>query len=158
MWKCVNCAEQVEDQFEICWSCGFGKDGSPPPAPQTIKQVEETKIPLDPLWSIQSTFGFKPPEQNEEAQTPLETVKAASHAPAIAPEQQIAETPSLHDKVDRQISITYEPEIVVATIRRAFVRDFGLFGFLWLAGGLTAAVYLLISGDYKEMNQTRFVL
>jgi hypothetical protein len=27
MWKCSNCGERVEDDFEVCWSCGTTRDG-----------------------------------------------------------------------------------------------------------------------------------
>jgi hypothetical protein len=29
MWVCSNCAEQIEDQFTVCWSCQLGEDGTP---------------------------------------------------------------------------------------------------------------------------------
>jgi hypothetical protein len=28
MWKCINCAENVEDNFDICWNCNNDKNGS----------------------------------------------------------------------------------------------------------------------------------
>jgi hypothetical protein len=28
MWKCKKCYEELEDQFEVCWSCGTDKQGS----------------------------------------------------------------------------------------------------------------------------------
>ncbi len=28
MWKCKNCGEEVEDNFEICWNCSSNKDGT----------------------------------------------------------------------------------------------------------------------------------
>lgn len=31
MWVCVNCSEQVEDDFEVCWNCQSARDGTPPP-------------------------------------------------------------------------------------------------------------------------------
>lgn len=30
MWKCKKCNETVDDEFDSCWNCGTGKDGSPP--------------------------------------------------------------------------------------------------------------------------------
>src|SRR5947207_2122739 len=27
MWKCLGCGIQVEDELEICWSCGTDVDG-----------------------------------------------------------------------------------------------------------------------------------
>jgi RNA polymerase subunit RPABC4/transcription elongation factor Spt4 len=32
MWKCSKCGEQVEATFDVCWSCGTGKDGSEDPS------------------------------------------------------------------------------------------------------------------------------
>ncbi len=44
MWKCKCCGEALEDTFDRCWSCGTGKDGSPPEAPVEFEeaQVEST--------------------------------------------------------------------------------------------------------------------
>jgi len=40
MWKCRKCKEECEDSFDSCWSCGTGRDGTPPvepfPEPGTI--------------------------------------------------------------------------------------------------------------------------
>ena len=30
MWKCKNCSEQIENNFDSCWKCGYSRDGSPP--------------------------------------------------------------------------------------------------------------------------------
>ena len=31
MWNCKNCHEAIEDNFDACWKCGTGKDGTPDP-------------------------------------------------------------------------------------------------------------------------------
>lgn len=31
MWKCSKCAEEVGDDFEVCWSCGTATDGTEDP-------------------------------------------------------------------------------------------------------------------------------
>ncbi len=31
MWTCQNCGENVEDNFEICWSCGASYEGEEDP-------------------------------------------------------------------------------------------------------------------------------
>lgn len=36
MWRCSNCGEEVEDDFEVCWNCQSGKDGTR----QTISQLD----------------------------------------------------------------------------------------------------------------------
>jgi len=28
MWNCMKCGEEVEDNFEICWSCSTSRDGT----------------------------------------------------------------------------------------------------------------------------------
>jgi hypothetical protein len=30
MWKCAECGETSEDNFDSCWSCGTGQDGTSP--------------------------------------------------------------------------------------------------------------------------------
>jgi hypothetical protein len=30
MWECRSCGEEVEDNFEVCWNCQVGRDGSLP--------------------------------------------------------------------------------------------------------------------------------
>jgi hypothetical protein len=29
MWVCSGCGETSDDDFEVCWNCGTGQDGSP---------------------------------------------------------------------------------------------------------------------------------
>lgn len=31
-WTCQHCYESNEENFEICWHCGYSKDGDPPAA------------------------------------------------------------------------------------------------------------------------------
>lgn len=46
MWKCPKCSEQVEDDFDVCWNCQTGKDGSSaetyfaPAAPKTTAHTD----------------------------------------------------------------------------------------------------------------------
>jgi hypothetical protein len=28
MWRCPNCGEQIEPEFEVCWKCGTAQDGT----------------------------------------------------------------------------------------------------------------------------------
>ena len=32
MWVCPACGVEVEDNFEVCWGCGTGRDGTKNPA------------------------------------------------------------------------------------------------------------------------------
>jgi hypothetical protein len=34
MWKCQHCGEEIEEDFNVCWNCLYGKDGTPPSAPK----------------------------------------------------------------------------------------------------------------------------
>src|SRR5262249_37160688 len=31
MWNCSKCGEKVEEDFEVCWSCGTTREGAPSP-------------------------------------------------------------------------------------------------------------------------------
>lgn len=45
MWKCKVCGEKIEDDFDICWNCGTGKDGSPPRNPNEFgRQVTDVLL------------------------------------------------------------------------------------------------------------------
>jgi hypothetical protein len=33
MWTCLKCKENIENQFDACWSCGTKRDGTPPGKP-----------------------------------------------------------------------------------------------------------------------------
>ena len=39
MWQCPKCGEPSEDTFEVCWSCGTGKDGSEDPSFRRADEV-----------------------------------------------------------------------------------------------------------------------
>lgn len=41
MWTCRKCSAEVEDNFEICWSCGTGNDGSQDPNFQSFQSDAE---------------------------------------------------------------------------------------------------------------------
>lgn len=30
MWKCKHCAKDVDQDFDVCWNCGYSKNGKPP--------------------------------------------------------------------------------------------------------------------------------
>lgn len=54
MWKCKNCNETNEDNFEICWNCQYGKDGRKPHIiEEEIKQKkDESKKKRESINSI----------------------------------------------------------------------------------------------------------
>jgi hypothetical protein len=50
MWRCPKCQEQVEDSFDICWSCGTSIDGVEDPSFVTADDqdaIEEPAVDLD---------------------------------------------------------------------------------------------------------------
>ena len=30
-WTCKSCGAEVDDELDLCWQCGTGRDGAPPP-------------------------------------------------------------------------------------------------------------------------------
>lgn len=43
MWKCVACGGDNEDNFEHCWNCTTGKDGSPAQNAQAFETAQKRK-------------------------------------------------------------------------------------------------------------------
>src|SRR5260221_13184644 len=41
MWICPQCEESLEDNFDSCWRCGTGKDGTPPADPERYDPQNE---------------------------------------------------------------------------------------------------------------------
>jgi hypothetical protein len=54
MWKCLNCEEQVDDDFEVCWNCQTAQDGSLPDAYFHQKVVPRELVPLQERMSRQT--------------------------------------------------------------------------------------------------------
>ena len=43
MWKCRNCSENVENNFDICWNCNYDKNGSIKTFETIQKNQEDSK-------------------------------------------------------------------------------------------------------------------
>ncbi len=41
MWRCKQCKEECDDDFDVCWNCGAGRDGAPAEAVFEAERVEE---------------------------------------------------------------------------------------------------------------------
>lgn len=48
MWKCEQCGEEIEDQFEACWKCTRTEPESPPETEPLASQPAETTAPMMP--------------------------------------------------------------------------------------------------------------
>ena len=48
MWKCTNCSENVEDNFDICWNCNFDKNGSI----NTFETIQKNQIHHEELKEL----------------------------------------------------------------------------------------------------------
>src|SRR5262249_26548180 len=53
MWICRKCNAEVEDNFEICWSCGTSIDGAQDPSFRAFKADED--VPAQPTTVAQQT-------------------------------------------------------------------------------------------------------
>ena len=44
MWSCPKCGESIEDNFDACWNCGTGQDGTAPapwqPEPRGSEDID----------------------------------------------------------------------------------------------------------------------
>jgi hypothetical protein len=50
MWSCERCHNKVDDNFEVCWSCGTTKQGVPDPDFQAADAMPPIKDPrYDPI-------------------------------------------------------------------------------------------------------------
>lgn len=45
MWKCLKCAEDIEDNLEVCWNCQADREGNPPGhQSSSIEPESETEL------------------------------------------------------------------------------------------------------------------
>ncbi|AGA26898.1 hypothetical protein Sinac_2596 [Singulisphaera acidiphila DSM 18658] len=47
MWTCTKCATKVDPSFEVCWSCGTGRDGVEDPTFVSADSAQPALSPLD---------------------------------------------------------------------------------------------------------------
>ncbi len=47
MWKCKKCAEENEDSFDTCWSCGTAQDGSQTSDTNRVWSAKEDAVKSD---------------------------------------------------------------------------------------------------------------
>jgi len=59
MWKCTNCGADVENNFNDCWNCGYGKDGIPPANEDLFEDVRrDVQSSLPPPAPAPMESGF----------------------------------------------------------------------------------------------------
>lgn len=54
MWRCLTCREDIEDQFQVCWSCGTAADGTLDPTFRSRVEMAAAATAKPLLESIQS--------------------------------------------------------------------------------------------------------
>lgn len=67
MWTCPKCAEEVDDEFEVCWACGTAPDGTEDPFFISADEVGPLDDPaeeggLKPIDELTDEFGERLPE------------------------------------------------------------------------------------------------
>jgi hypothetical protein len=100
MWHCPKCAEEVEDDFDVCWQCGTDREGMEDPAFVTADDSEAIfdtaeDQDLNPLDEMLEEFGEAFPE--------LETCFSASNpteARFVANQLRSSGIPAVSDRVD----------------------------------------------------------
>src|SRR4030095_12544904 len=55
MWDCANCGEKIENDFDVCWNCRFGKDGVQRIIPEDV--AEEAKTVLESRLNPNEALG-----------------------------------------------------------------------------------------------------
>lgn len=47
MWTCPKCQSKVDDEFDVCWSCGTSRDGTEDPTFVRADDALPSESPLD---------------------------------------------------------------------------------------------------------------
>ena len=53
MWRCPKCRSRVDDEFEVCWSCGTSPDGAEDP---WFLTADETRPIVDPAEDLDAAL------------------------------------------------------------------------------------------------------
>ena len=63
MWNCKHCSEQIENDFDSCWNCGYSYDGIAPDA-DAKKEANANKI-KEAAYQAQSSIRLAPLNRQE---------------------------------------------------------------------------------------------
>jgi Putative prokaryotic signal transducing protein len=101
MWACPKCRSEVEDTFDICWSCGTSFDGIEDPSFVTADQAEPIQDPVvedDPKFddSMDDFAGGPPIPDLVECFSAENTIEAK----LIADQLMQQGIPAIADKID----------------------------------------------------------
>ena len=77
MWKCPRCAAPVDDEWEVCWSCGTSIDGEEDPYFGT-EDEEEEEAPDFGAKDEEGAFEAEPGGAAEADPEPIRLVTVAS--------------------------------------------------------------------------------
>lgn len=50
MWKCKSCSEEIENNFDACWNCGYSRKGSS----KKNESSDNSPIPMSPNGELLS--------------------------------------------------------------------------------------------------------
>jgi len=70
-WKCINCAEEVDDSFEICWKCNSDRKGSN----ESFEKIKLENEALD--MKVDHNNSYKPLFVNENVQIDANAIMEA---------------------------------------------------------------------------------
>ena len=85
MWACPKCGEQIEDQFEACWSCGTRQDGTDPD--ESFQEAADGRVPeKTPLTKVcpkcngEMAQGFLPDQTDSKSRVVQRWAEEDQHA------------------------------------------------------------------------------
>jgi hypothetical protein len=139
MWQCPGCRETVEESFDLCWSCGTGRDGSADPG---FERVEADPAVPDP--------------------------GPAAEVPDAGPPETARAEPDFDDfnvtVTDRPVTVASFWHLHEAWIARgrledagieAFVADEQLVGMAWIYAAAVGGVKVQVApADFRRARQT----
>ncbi len=117
MWTCPKCATKVDPSFDVCWSCGTGRDGVEDPTFVSADAAQPAPSPLDrdmPLGDEPIPEAAPPLENLVEAYWASDLMQATFLADKLSEEGMpaVADTHDMHDA----------PEACVMPLASGFAR------------------------------------
>ena len=100
MWQCPKCQSEVEDNFDVCWSCGTSIDGVEDPTFVTADDAEPIPDPVasidDEFDDSMEDFGGVPIPDLVECFSAGDTIEAKM----VADQLMLQGIPAIADKID----------------------------------------------------------